>query len=111
MTQTINFDDLRRNHTAADVIFIRAVMAAGEVHSTADGKYDLEFKVEGKEVDFLKFCESFEHHHDAAINAAAEKKLEEMSEFRELRDKLDEVRDAAMSKVNALLAEFQARQL
>ncbi len=110
MTQAIKFDDLRRNHPAADIIFIRAVMAAGEVETTKDGVYDLEFKVQGKEVNFLKFCESFEKHFDAEINAAATKKLEEMAEFRELRDKLDEIRDATMAKVNALLDEFQEKR-
>ena len=106
MTQTIQFDELRRK-PAADIIFIRAVLAAGDVETATDGKYNIEFKVQGKEVDFLKFCKSFEANFDREIDAAAVKKLEELAGFRELRDKLDEVRDAAMSKVYALLDTFQ----
>ena len=105
MTQQIKFDELRRK-PAADLIFIRAILAAGGIDNTEDGIYNLEFKIQGKEVDFKKFCESFEKNFDAEISDAANKKLNEMADFTELREKLDAVRDAAASKLNDIINFF-----
>lgn len=105
MTQTIRFDELRRK-PPMDLIFIRACRAAGTIEPTADGNYALEFTVQGKTVDFIKFCESFANHYDDEVMKAAENKINEIADLSKLRDKLDEVRDAAVEKMGEVLALF-----
>lgn len=114
MTQVINFDQLRRKSTAADIIFIRAVMAAsdGDVACVkgSDGDYELEFKIGGKEVDFLKFCEAFERCHDAAMRSAAEERLNELKSFTKMRDALETLEQTFAAKVNAIIEEYHNAQ-
>lgn len=109
MTQIIKFDDLRHKRPM-DIIFIRACLAAGDIEPTTDGNYALEFTVQGKTVDFEKFCKSFEEHYDEEIMEAAERKLKELADLTQLRDKLDEVRDAAVEKMDEILAFFRGEK-
>jgi regulator of protease activity HflC (stomatin/prohibitin superfamily) len=102
MTQRIEFDELRRR-PSADIIFIRAVRAAGDIEPTKDGFYNIEFRVEGKEVDFKKFCLSFETHFDAEIRAAAEDRLREVEGFKDLEDTIYELRKEFVDRLTKVM--------
>lgn len=114
MAQVVNFDELRRSETAADIIFIRAAMAAsdGDVSTVkgSDGNYEIEFKIGGKEVGFLAFCKYFEDMHDAAIRRAAEQRLEEMRGFTKLRDAIDRLETSFSDKIHEMITEFHNNQ-
>jgi len=108
--QVITFDELRETSEMAAMTFIRAVMAAGGIDPTPDGKYNLEFSVQGREVNFQVFCQAFDHHWEAEVAAAAEERLRQAAGFHQLFEKLQEIEQAACQKIDELVAELGGDQ-
>lgn len=87
MIQKINFKELRKSDNGWDeLIFIRTIMAAGDIEGTPDSVYDLEFTVQGKTVDFHKFCKMFGHNYDKAVNDAAAEQLKNLASLGNLQE-------------------------
>lgn len=104
--QVITFDDLRSADKMAEAVFIRAAMSTGGVDPTPDGKYSLEFSIQGREVDFKAFCQAFGRHWEAAVVAAAKERLRQAAGFSQLFDKLLDMEREACQKIDDMMSEW-----
>jgi hypothetical protein len=95
--QKINFDELRTGPDRpawGELIFVRAVMATTNLDPTPGKPYDLEFTINGKEVDFKKFCEMFGKNWDEQVRRDAVELImssARLEKFRQTMDNMDAV--------------------
>lgn len=100
----INFDDYRRSNKIAEIMFIRAFIAAGEPIGK-NRELDLEFRINGVDVDFGKFCQSFEKTYDAGVADAAAELLRQDVQANELHTIVKGVTDELRERAVKILVE------
>jgi hypothetical protein len=107
--QTINFDELREDRNAMTMlVFIRAVVAA-DCELQKSGTYDVEFRVQGKEVNLLDFCAAFDAHWHSAVVSAARDQLESVLKFSGVLNKLAQLEQRVCGEVDNIMTELGAQ--
>lgn len=71
-----NIKDFDRNN-GEELVFIKAFIASGEPHLLEKGGLDVEFKMNGQDVDFKKFAKSFVENFDHMMKLEAARILKE----------------------------------
>jgi len=88
--QEIMFDDLRRGaNRAAEIMLIRAFMAAGEPKHEPDTPFKVIFNINGSDVDFPEFCKEFYNQYDECLVSAATELLKEKTNLRQVTETID----------------------
>jgi len=88
--QKINFDSLGAEDRDKQMAFVRACLATGKDPHSEDGVYDLVFTVNGLNVDFRKFCDSFFVNIDELVKKEVDKQIGETSNLVTLRNTIED---------------------
>jgi hypothetical protein len=101
-----NINDFNRQN-GEELIFIRAWIAAGEPDLKENAGVDVEFKMNGKDVDFKKFVKSFIEKFDFMMKMEAANILKEKYDttgFDNLVNSIEKLQKSVQSKIKETIS-------